>query len=50
MQEIDKNTDEEAHKFKVQEMKRVADMLEKNVQHLKKEMMQIISIKRNLNK
>jgi hypothetical protein len=29
MQEIDKNTDEEAHKFKVQEMKRVADMLEK---------------------
>jgi hypothetical protein len=29
MQEIDKNTDEEAHKFKMQEMKRVADMLEK---------------------
>jgi hypothetical protein len=29
MQEIDKSTDEEAHKFKVQEMKRVADMLEK---------------------
>jgi hypothetical protein len=29
MQEIDKSTDEEAHKFKMQEMKRVADMLEK---------------------
>jgi predicted RNase H-like nuclease (RuvC/YqgF family) len=29
MQEIEKSTDEEAHKFKVQEMKRVADMLEK---------------------
>jgi len=29
MQEIDKSTDEEAHKFKMQEMKRVADGLEK---------------------
>jgi hypothetical protein len=29
MQEIDKSTDEEAHKFKIAEMKRVADMLEK---------------------
>ena len=28
MQEIDKSTDEEAHKFKMQEMKRVADGLE----------------------
>lgn len=29
MQEIDKNTDEEAHKYKISEMKRVADGLEK---------------------
>jgi hypothetical protein len=29
MQEIDKNTDEAAHKYKMEEMKRVADMLEK---------------------
>jgi len=29
MQEIEKNTDQEAHNFKMQEMKRVADMLEK---------------------
>jgi hypothetical protein len=29
MQEIEKSTDEEAHKFKVQEMRRVADGLEK---------------------
>lgn len=29
MQEIDKSTDEAAHKYKMEEMKRVADMLEK---------------------